>query len=57
MSRRIFLSVYEREEDILAHIKDWARGDLAVQLAPVGKISSYGFDWDLNDAAGQTSDN
>ena len=47
----------EQEEQILAHIKNRARGDLAVQLAPVGKISSYGFDWDLNDAAGQTSDN
>jgi len=46
----------EREEEILAHIKNQARGDLAVQLAPVEKISSYGFDWDLNDAVGQTSD-
>jgi len=39
------------EEEILGHVKHQADGDLALRLAPVREISSYGFDWALNDAS------
>jgi len=43
----------DREEDILARLRQQAGGDMAAKLAPVSEISSYGFDWDLNDAPGE----
>lgn len=40
-------------EAVLAHLRTYARGDLAEALANVTKIGRYDYDWDLNDAPPQ----
>ena len=46
----------QNEAEILKQIKEEASGDMATRLAPVTRISSYGFDWDLSVPNGHPTD-
>lgn len=41
----------DTEESVLAHLRRYARGDLAEQLTSITKISKHRYDWGLNDAS------
>ncbi len=39
------------DADVIAHLRRYARPDLAAALAGVGRIDDFAYDWRLNDAA------